>query len=278
MRYTIENENFVAEMDALGAELRVLRAKADGHDYLWSGDGAVWSGVAPILFPFVGGIKNEEYSYGGQTYHMQKHGFARKSVFAVTAQTIDSLVLTLSDTPETISVFPFPFRLDVCFRLRDTGLTVSHTVTNTGGTDMYFAIGAHPGFACDLGDVLRFEKKENASAYRVNGSVIGRTVPFLANENTWRVEADSFLEDAYVLESLASKSIALERQNRRGLRFGFNAPFLGIWARPGAPYVCLEPWFGVDDEAAHDGELTRKKGIQHLPPSESLALEYTIDV
>jgi len=277
MRYTIQNEALLAEVDDLGAELRILRTKADGHDFLWCGDPAMWGRVAPVLFPFVGGLKDDSFKYQNKKYTMQKHGFARKTVFSLSEQTAESLVMTLTDSPETMEGFPFPFRLDVRFTLEGGSLTAAHTVTNTGGAEMWFSLGAHPSFACDLGDVLRFEKAETLDAYRLENDLLTAPELFLNGSDAWRIQADSFLADAQILENPSSRSITLERQNGRGVRFGFNTPYLGIWAKPGAPYVCLEPWFGVDDHPDHNGELTAKKGIQRLAAGECLTLTYTIE-
>ena len=277
MRYTIQNESLIVEVDSLGAELRVLRAQADGYDYLWSGDPAVWGRVSPLLFPFVGGVKDGAYTYQGKTYKMGKHGFVRQKEFTVTEEASTALTLTVTDTPETLACFPFPFRLDVRFSLAGKCLTAAHTVTNTGTASLYFSLGAHPGLACEVKDALRFDKAENLDAYRLDNDLLGRTEPFLRGEQVWRIQADSFLEDAQILENPASGGIVLERQAGRNVRFTFNTPYLGIWAKPGAPYVCLEPWFGVDDTPEHDGELTRKRGVQHLPPGEALTLLYTIE-
>jgi len=276
MRYTIENDEMIAEIDSLGAELRVLRSKADGHDYLWSGDPAVWAGVSPILFPFVGGVKNDSYRYNGTTYAMKKHGFARKSAFTPLVDVGSALIMTLKSTPKTLACYPFPFRLDVRFQLDGTQLTAAHIVTNEGDEDMWFSLGAHPALACNLGDILRFEKPETLDAYRLDDDLLGRQEPFLRNETEWRIKADSFLEDAQILENPASRVITLERQTGRNVRFTFNTPYLGIWAKPGAPYVCLEPWFGVDDTPDHNGELTEKRGVQRLSPGDSLMLTYKI--
>jgi len=277
MRYTIENEALIAEIDDKGAELRVLRAKADGYDYLWSGDPAVWAGTAPILFPFVGGLIHGSYQYQGQTFAIRKHGFARQSTFTLSEQTTSTLVLTLTDTAEALANYPFPFRLDIRFALEGNRLTATHTVTNKGNADMWFSLGAHPAFACEAGDIMRFETPETIEAYRLDNDLLTGTEPFLTNSDTWPLSSADFTKDAYILEGLASKAIILERENARNLRFWFDAPYLGIWAKPGARYVCLEPWFGVDDAPQHDGDLTTKKGIQRLNAGDHRTLTYMVD-
>lgn len=278
MKYAIENKTLQAEIDAVGAELRMLRRKADGHDYIWSGDPAVWGGTAPILFPFVGRLKSGFYRYEGVQYPMEKHGFARKATFTLSEKSESAVELALESTPETLAVYPFPFLLKIRFSLEGNRLTATHTVKNTGDKPMWFSLGAHPGFAADIGDLLRFEQAEQVQAYRLKNDLLGDAVPFLKGESVWQIGKDSFVGDAYILEKLSSKSIMLERKKADSdIRFRFDAPYLGIWAKPAAPYVCLEPWYGVDDPPAHDHELTNKKAIQALPPDETFTLSYTIE-
>ena len=279
MNYTIENEFLKIEIDSLGAELQAIRAKDDNHNFLWNGNPAIWAGRAPILFPIVGAMPQDKYLYKGKAYTMLKHGFARRSEFSLSAKTDTSLELTLRDSAETLLNFPFSFRLDIRFSLNGKKLTVSHTVTNEGDDVMWFSLGAHPAFVCDLGDTLRFETKETIGAHRlIDDLLTEHQEPFLDDSDIWTIKSDSFDLDAQILEGLNSKAVTLERQSGRNLRFGFNTPFLGIWAKPGAPYVCLEPWFGVDDTPTHDGDFTKKKGIENLPPQETLTLTYDVEI
>jgi len=279
MGITIENGGFMAVINEKGAELRELRSKSDGHNWLWKGDPEVWGGVAPVLFPVVGRVKNRVYRYEGKEYPMNIHGFAARSMFRAENISASSAEFVLEDSEETLKCYPFPFRLTVRFSLEDNKLKAEHTVYNTGSGELWFSIGAHPAFACDVGDILRFEKPETAAAWRLDGSLLGGKEPFLDGQDTWEIKSDSFVRDAYMLSELSSSYVALERKNTlRLLRFHFDAPYLGIWAKPGAPYVCLEPWHGIDENAGHSGEFTEKQGIRRLGSGDSYTLLYNVDM
>lgn len=279
MQYQIENEEFRVRVDALGAELREITRKQENHEYMWSGNPDIWKKTAPILFPIVGRLKDGYYNYQNQRYTLKPHGFASEMAFAIEAQEANRLTLSVQENAETMASYPFPFWLGVEFSLTDNRLRVTHTLRNTGDAPQWFSLGAHPGFACDLGDVLRFEKAETIAAYRLEDDLLGGKEPFLDGQDEWKITADSFARDAYMLEGLQSKSVTLERaETPRWLRFHWQAPYLGIWAKPGASYVCLEPWFGIDEGSEHNHEFTQKKGIQSLAPGETFALEYCIEL
>ena len=260
----------------MGAQLRSL-SSADGHAYLWSGDPSVWAGTAPVLFPFVGKLNGDEYHFAGARYPMEKHGFARNQPFDLLEHTPSSVVLRLQHSPATLAVYPFPFRLDVRFSLDGNCLSAEHSVTNIGDAPCFFSLGAHPGFRCDMGDELVFSHPETPETYRlVCGSPV-QTTPMLTDARVWPITSHAFDDDAYILVNPRSESIELRRAHSpHHVHFFFHAPYLGIWAKPGAPYVCLEPWLGVDDFPQHDGDLTRKRGIQQLAPGETCTLTYGV--
>ena len=278
MKYKIENELLLIEIESFGAELQRMYSKKDNHEYLWNGDPTIWKGRAPVLFPIVGALVQDMYLYKNQKYTMKKHGFARGTEFELVTQRETVLELFFSDSEKTFEIFPFHFCLNVRFTLEGTKLTVSHTVTNTGREEMWCSLGAHPAFRCDLGDKLVFEKEDTIGAFRLKGGLLSKEKePFMEQTDTWEIKADSFAKDAVILEDIPSKLVMLERQEGHNIRFDFNAPYLGIWAKPGASYVCLEPWFGVDDTHTHNGNFVQKKGIKRLEAGESLTLTYVVE-
>ena len=279
MQYKIENYGYTAIIDSLGAELRGIRCKADSHEYMWAGDPATWSGCAPILFPVVGRLKEGIYRYENRVYSMEKHGFARRSLFQACKQEDSAIEFTLESSEETLAYYPFPFCLTVRFTLEENRLQVLHRVRNTGQTPMWFSIGAHPGFTCNMGDLLRFERPEQVQAYRLQGGLLGNKEDFLSGEDCWKITGSRFDRDAYILEGARSSYITLERQRTsHGIRFHWRAPYLGIWSKPGADYICLEPWFGIDDSPAHNNVLEHKQGIQRLGAGSDFTMSYIIEL
>ena len=278
MLYTIKNDKLSAKIDTLGAQLRQISA-SDGHEYMWCADERIWDGTAPILFPVVGRVKGGSYFYEDKEYKMTIHGFAMEKEFSLVQNSGDNIVLALESDESTKAVFPFDFRLEIRFSLSGSKLLAEHTVINKGMGDMYFSIGAHPAFACDIGDTLVFEKKENIKAHKLENDLLGPAdADFLTDENEWTIKADSFDDDAYILNGLASRKVTLKRRDGRNVTFRFDAPYLGIWAKPGASYVCIEPWFGVDESAAHDRCLVNRPGIVKLAQNGSFTLWYEAEL
>ena len=277
----IENEYYTVSVNPLGAELSGIRAKDDGYEYLWQGDPAVWSGRSPLLFPIVGRLKQDCYIYQGKTYQLEKHGFAMGEMFEIAQQSDSSVSLRFSSPEKYAAVYPFRYDLTVTFALDGKSLIVSHRVTNRDTSPMYFSLGAHPGFHTHEGAYLEFPLPETVMAQRFDDDKIIRPerTPFLNGERIFHLQKHTFDDDAYVLEGLRSPYVrVVDPAAGRSVRVSFGkAPFLGIWAKPGAPYVCIEPWCGIDDDTKQSGVLKEKKGIVSLNGGENFDFSYVIE-
>jgi len=144
---------------------------------------------------------------------------------------------------------------------------------------MYFSMGAHPAFHCEMGDRIVMDEPESSGAYRIRaiGSRTAEKDPVFANSREVVIEPHSFDLDALIFDDLRSDGATLVRANGRNVHVGFGgAPCLGIWAKPGAPFVCIEPWYGIDDrnDAGHD--FTRKEQIRTLEPGEEFVFPVTV--
>ncbi len=274
MRYCLENSRLRIQVESRGAELHSLWDKDLKREYLWQGDPAIWTGRSPLLFPIVGKLKDDRYLLHGNTYLMPKHGFARNSEFALTAQSADSLTLSLTDSTETRLCYPYAFALHICFLLEENRLQITHTVVNPSLTEtLLFSIGAHPGFSCQLGDCLVFEEMEKPEAYRLNEQFLlsdaPSPVPF--EGKSLPLTAGLFENDALILQDPRSRWVTLRSAAQEDwLRVDFfDAPVLGLWAKPAAPFLCVEPWYGIDDHSSVTGELSQKPQILSLPPKSS---------
>jgi len=146
MTYTISNDHLTCTIDSKGAELKSVKDRKTNKEYMWNGDPAYWNRTSPVLFPFVGAVKGKEYRYNGKTYEMSQHGFARDMEFSLISNTSDEIQMELTDTEGTLTKYPFHFRLKIGYQLNDRALTVIWRVENWNENDMFFAIGAHPGF------------------------------------------------------------------------------------------------------------------------------------
>ena len=183
------------------------------------------------------------------------------------------MVFVLQENKETLKAFPFSFELKVTYTLIDNKLSVCHEVNNKSTDAMYFSLGAHPAFNCEIGDKLIFDKNETLDTIKidlVNSLRLPETTPLLRNENTITVTEDIFKEDALIMKGAKSENITLtsDKHNRK-VKFSLGkAPYLGIWAKPGAPYVCIEPWFGVNDALGKKVDFSEKEDIISLEANE----------
>lgn len=276
----IENENFCLGAENTGAELRSFVDKRDKYEYLWQGE-EPWKSCSPLLFPIVGRLKDDTYYIKEQKYSLEKHGFARKLPFEMEANNGTSMTFLLKETDETLKKYPYPFELRVHFELRENGFIMEHRVKNTGREQMYFSLGAHPGFQCEMGDRIIMDEKEVSHAFQLDENKLrGKdTLPVFENTDELIITPNVFENDALIFDGLNSKGATLIRANKKNLHVDFGgAPCLGLWARPGANYVCIEPWYGIDDrfDAAHD--FTKKEHIQSLNPQKEFIFTVTVTV
>ncbi len=290
MLYTIETPYLQAVIDSKGAELQSLYGKEQEIEYIWQGAEEFWGRKAPILFPIVGALKENQYTYQGKTYPMSQHGFARDLEFELHEQTEDSISFLLTDTPETKKVYPFAFKLYVSYHLGGDGLIVKYRVENPVTEDLYFSIGGHPGFNVPLEEGLTFADyylKASPMKSRIAVPLEGRYIDLenrtLGQTNTTiALSRDLFRNDALIFETkgLNSFSICSDRSPHRVTLSYNDLPFVGIWSPypAQAPFVCIEPWAGVADTTDATGELSEKFGIQKLAANEVFETKYSITV
>jgi len=288
MEVTLKNDRIGIAADTLGAELTSLKT-ADGLELLWQGDDNHWKSRSPILFPVVGGLPDDQYELEDKRYKMDLHGFARRSEFHLIEKAKESVAFQLRENKETLGQYPYHFVLDVSYTLKDNCLTVGFTIHNRNDRTMLFSIGAHPGFRCPLYEketmedyYLQFEKAETASRrFKENGLLTGEKEEILHKESKLRLAHDLFCRDAIILDHLHSDWVELRNdRNSQVIRVEFDGfPYLGIWsARNDGPFVCIEPWYGIDSTHGDSYDLTRKEGIQFLEPETMFQCEHRIIV
>ena len=275
-----------AAINPLGAELWSLR-DAQGGDLMTDADPRWWTGHAPLLFPFVGRSRGDVYRLDGQAYPMPQHGFARRSAFAVVEQGDESALFRLEADDASRAIYPFDFRLDMGFALTDATLHMTATVANRGEAVMPFAFGYHPAFAWPLpygGGVedhrIVFEHPEPAPIRKVGdepGLIAHEHAPSPVEGNSLAPTHDMFAGDALIWDDLASRSLLWGVPGQPRLRIDFpDTPWLGLWQKPGAHYLCVEPWAGMADLAGFEGDVWAKQGIMALPPGD--ARSFRMDV
>jgi len=284
---TLQNDLLSISVTPKGAELASVKQLSDGTEFMWQADPAFWKRHAPVLFPIVGRLKGDSFVYEGKSYTMTQHGFARDREFVLVESGPDFLHFTLLADDATKEKYPFEFALHLRYTLTGNSLRIDYKVENKGETAMPFSVGAHPAFNCPIqaGEGLRdyevvFEQEEEAARHLIEGGLFtGETSPMLGNADRIQLVEGIFDLDAIVLHDLKSEWVALRsKTSGREVRMSLQGwPYLGIWAKPGAPFVCLEPWQGLADYTTATGDLMEKVGIQVLMPGQTHEAGYTVE-
>ena len=281
MIYNIENKDFSLAVKEMGAELNSFKSKKTGFEFIWGGNTDIWYGQSPILFPIIGRLLDDKYRLNGKEYTMPKHGIVRKKPFKLIDKTENSLKFIQSDDEESLKEYPYHFDLIVEFKITDNGLSVTHTVVNKNDCIMYYSFGAHPAFNCEIGDYLEFSENEELLTERIDHDsiLIEEKFPVNIDGNKLTITENLFDADALILSGYKSQAISLKSNNHnRVVKFNFDSPLLGIWAKPGAPYVCIEPWWGVNDNYDKKDDLSQKRGIMSLNPNEEKSFNWNIEI
>jgi len=286
-QHVLENEYLTVRFKTEGAELTSVKDKKSGQEYIWQADPTVWSRHAPVLFPIVGRLKNDQYRLNGDTYSMKQHGFARDQDFSVLDQTKTQITFGLTASPTTQEQYPFNFVLDIRYTLRERTLEVFYQVINRDQVVMPFSIGAHPAFYCPAQQNQRlqeyhlaFKKPETLDRHLLNdGLRTGETKRMLTDEKVLPLHQQLFEADAIIFKNSASDQVSIVRQSDGKpivtVQFaGF--PYLGIWQKVGADFYCIEPWYGLADATEASGDLTTKEGIQKLSSNEQFEAVHQI--
>ncbi len=289
MILTLENEALSVQINTIGAELHSIVPKKNNIEMLWQGDPAIWSGRAPVLFPIVGGLKEGVYTYNGQSFALPRHGFIRHNAqLEVTTHTDTQLSLLLISSEETLLVYPFHFVFEITFELVGSQIVISHKITNIGDNTLFFAVGAHPAFNCPITPEERYEdyyiQLDNANAtdcyvLTADGLISTDTIDVIEGDRI-PLSTTLFDNDALIFKNIqARKATLMHRTKGALLSLDFSDfPDLGIWAKPNAPYVCIEPWLGYADVTTTNQRLEDKEGIQQLPSQQTHLSSYSITI
>lgn len=270
----LENNEISIEIDQFGAELKSI--KKGGIEYLWQGDPEFWKRSSPVLFPIVGRLLDDEYTFEDKMYKMTQHGFARDHVFTVVRQDEKSCQYLLSDNQTTLTHYPFHFDLLIGYELKGNEVLVSWEVINKSDTNMYFQIGAHPAFNFLNGSIIEVNKHTNK--YEFEGTPYVQDVTTGLYVKNIEICDNTFAKDALVYDNIDCVTLKDSEKSVSIYCEGF--PFLGLWSsvknKQNAPFICIEPWYGIADCSFHDKELTSKKGMNVLNPKDRFKASYRI--
>ncbi|EAV9872684.1 aldose 1-epimerase family protein [Listeria monocytogenes] len=286
----LENEVLLVEMKTAGAELTRIFHKDTGLEYLWNADSKFWGRHSPVLFPTVGRLVDDTYLVDGKQYHLGQHGFARDRDFQVIEQTENTVRFELDADEDSLAIYPYKFKLSIIYTIEKNTVAVSYEVENTDNKRIYFSIGAHPAFHLPLTNGTTFEDyyldfgtEENLETLCLEGPYRSGDIKKIVDEPAryLPLSYDLFKNDALIFEALKQKEMTIKSDKTpHFVKVSFpEFPFVGVWtAKPGTPFLCIEPWYGIADGAGESVELRDKAGIEHLEPEAVFASEYKITV
>ncbi len=283
MEITLQNKYLTASIYLKGAELFSLKNKTSNREYIWEGNPAYWGKHSPILFPIVGTLKDNKYSYNNQSYSLPRHGFARDMEFKVISSTSEMIIFSLQSNEETKLTYPFEFELQIRYTLEKNNLNIAYKIINKSNKTMPFSIGAHPAFALPKkfsSYALEFEFQEELNSYTLENDLLSDSIIKIPmKEKKLPLTYDLFKKDALIFKDLKSKSITILEEQDPIVKFHFkDFKNFGIWTKIEATFICLEPWLGYSDLVTSNGNLEDKEGIQRIPMYETFDCNFTIEI
>ncbi len=291
MEYILENEKLKIEISTFGAELQSIKNKKMCREYLWNGNKEFWGRRAPVLFPFVGSLKNKEFEYKGKKYPMSQHGFARDMEFDFIEKKENEIWFNLKSNKITLEKYPFEFSLDIGYKLINNKLEIIWKVKNIGSKKMYFSIGAHPAFLVPIEKnekredyFIKFDTNKELTNTGLEGGLVNKNNikngKIKLDEGYLKINSELFKYDALIIENNQAQKVSLCRPDKSEyITVSFDAPLFGIWSpyKPNSPFVCIEPWFGRADSKDFEGDIEDREWQNELNEDEDFIKKYKIE-
>lgn len=284
----LENERYEVTFTTKGGEIASFTDKQSGIQYMWQGDDAWWGGKNPTLFPMVGNTWSKDYEIDGKRYAMKNHGLIRYATLQLKTQDERRLIMELDSNEETLSQYPFAFHYEIHYELQDGKLNIRYIITNTDDRTMPFSFGLHPGFRCPLCDDEQFEDYTISFSNQEHMQQLictpGVDRPYEVKDvelQSLPLRYAAFEKDpTLIYKGAKSAWLTLKGPKEHGVRISIAGyPLIAIWtAKRGAPFVCLEPWYGHGDFSAVKDDFYHREGTQLLSAGKSFTTAYTIEV
>ena len=285
----LKNKQLSVVIAEKGAELQSIK-DANGKEYLWQADPKFWPRHSPILFPIVCSVNNDTYTVDGQEYHLPRHGFARDTDFKLIFESPRKVTFALEFSTETKKVYPYDFTLSVSYTLDDNKIGVIWHVHNTDTQEIHFQIGGHPAF--NIPDMkagenqygrIRLDNQEPLDGLKsyIDGSHEMIEIPVETedgiiefSDNTWRNDS------VKIHKSQVHRAQLLNKAGEPEVTVDFRTPVIAFWSpfEKNAPFVCIEPWYGLGDPRGFKGEFKDKPLMNHLQPGASFMSKYEITI
>lgn len=285
----LENDELKVSLSSKGAELMSIIDKNDQTEYIWQGNPEFWAFHAPHLFPIVGGLNQNSLTVDGNQYPLNRHGFARTSTFRRIESAPQQAIFELRYSQETLIAYPYKFEFQVIYFLVNRSLKVVYKVINLDSRDIYFSVGAHPGFNLPLDNETSFEDyyidfqtDEHLESHQLspNGLFNKEKVTIPTINKQLPLSYTLFEDDALVFKNIQSRSVTL-KSNKSSKQVKVDFPhfnYLGLWTKKNAPFICIEPWLGCADTDGNLTDISKKEAIQYLKHGHVFETEFTITV
>ncbi|OCX53989.1 aldose epimerase [Mucilaginibacter sp. PPCGB 2223] len=283
----LQNQYLKVSISQEGAQLTSFYDKTDKTEHLWQADASVWPWHAPNLFPIVGGVKDNQIHVDGNDYMLERHGFARNSHFQLVEASDTHAKFSLLYNEKTLAVYPYKFEFQILYDLIDNALRICYKVINQDAKTIYFSVGGHPAFNVPFHNdeayedyYLEFEQSEKLEKHLLgpSGLFTGETEPVKTDGKKLKLTKDLFAADALVFKNIKSREVHI-KSSKHNKVLSVEYPhfnYLGVWAKPGAPFVCIEPWLGCADNEGEVKDFKKKEAIQKVDKGHVFEAEYFI--
>lgn len=285
MDTVLRSDELLVSVNKKGAELSSIKS-ASGKELLWTAETDIWPRHAPVLFPIVGKLKDNQYELNGKYYTLPQHGFARDADFELVKTSTGYAHFRLTQNENSKNVYPFDFELNIIYTLEGNTLDTSYSIHNPSAGNILFSIGAHPGFMCPIRSDETFEDyylefEHNAYTIRLleNGLRAEQTTSLIVPDRKLRLSTTLFSNDALVFENSQVGEIALRSSKSKYavVMKCRNWPYFGIWSKKNCrEFVCLEPWHGIADSGSHGGDFEKKEGVIELKKGDTFNCHFSL--
>lgn len=288
---SIENADLLVHISEKGAELQKVFNKREKFDYLWDGNPDFWASHAPNLFPVIGRLNEYTYIKDEKTYEMPQHGFAKDSLFTVSKSTEDTAVLVLKSNEETKKMYPYDFTFTITYTLEGKNLTTTYTTENHSKETMPYSVGGHPAFNLPMNGegtyedyTLTIDPKKDVAYFESDPVPYrsGNKKPFDAMENgVLPMNHETFRKGLIIIDEATIDTVTLaSEKSSHGVKVHMaDFPYVCLWTKEqmDAPYICIEPFYGLPDITGEVGTLEEKEGMILLKAGEEKSVAFTIE-
>lgn len=288
--FFLKNDELIVKINSFGAQVLSVLDKKNYREYMWYGDSSFWGRTSPVLFPFVGSLKDKIYICKDKAYHMGQHGFARDMEFELVNNTDTEIWFELNASEETMKRYPYNFKLTIGYELCGRELRVIWKVKNNDDGTMYFSIGAHPAFLCPIhgenskeGYKLYFEGVDeihhHGNDVETGLAIMEEDLTLQLNDGRYEIKNDTFDRCTYMIEGNQTKCVGIEdAEGRRIVDVNFDTPLFAIWSpeKKNAPFICIEPWYGRCDATGFNGKIEDRDYTQSVTDDEEFEGGYSM--